>query len=282
MKNLVKTLDVASSFLLPKKSHLFLSTESISYPRLGTKACQEFFLSLSQINAFFSYVVNMASHIDYVSEMAEKALTLPNGRRIMLTKDVGKPRPPKIKAIDYLKEKHLQFLLEILIVRLVDNYLNYLASLLFEIFIQRPETLKSSETINLETVLSHESIDSLVRAIAERKIEELGYRSFNDLSKYFIEKFKLKLCRDEDFPKLIEAIAVRNISVHNRCIANKRFILQTGVDASWLGRGVEFGLEYIQNNAFIFANSSKSLDVEARKKLKLKAIRFNVKVNKPM
>ena len=65
--------------------------------------------------------------------------------------------------------------------RHVENFLNYLSSLLNEIFIQRPEILKSSEKIDLEIVLGHSSIEDLVQTIAERKVENLSYKSLIDL-----------------------------------------------------------------------------------------------------
>ena len=65
--------------------------------------------------------------------------------------------------IDELKNNR-QVLLEIVLVRHIENYLNFLSGLLFEVFRQRPETLKSSERVELATVLRYESLDTCRRA----------------------------------------------------------------------------------------------------------------------
>jgi hypothetical protein len=146
----------------------------------------------------------------------------------------------------------------------------------FEVFLYRPEVLKSSEQIDLMTVLSHESMDSLIRAVAERKVDDLSYRSFNDITKYFGQKFHIRLCTELEYIEINEAIAFRNISVHNRCVVNKRFIAQTGVDSSWLGKRALFGMEYLQDKAKIIANSVRLTDRAARKKLGLRGSRLNL------
>ena len=123
MKNLIRTLNEATDIPhFQGKTYLFLAHKSIPRPRVGTNACRDYFVSLDRCNELFSFIVNMASHIDYMGEMAEKALTTKDGGRIILAEDVDKPLPPpRIKLLNLLKEKHLQFLLEILLVRLVEN-----------------------------------------------------------------------------------------------------------------------------------------------------------------
>jgi hypothetical protein len=142
------------------------------------------------------------------------------------------------------------------------------------VFVARPETLRSSEKIDLETVFRHSSIDDLVKTIAERKVESLSYSSFGDLSNYFQERFSICLVPGTDMQLILEAIECRNISVHNRCVVNQRYLDRTKSKLYKLGEIRDLGIQEIENISVSLAQSAASTDKEARKSLALKAVRF--------
>jgi hypothetical protein len=181
----------------------------------------------------------------------------------------------RFKPLEVLKT-YSQFLHEVILVRHVENYLNYITGLLFEIFTQRPEILRSNEKIDFETILSHDSIKDLVLTIAERKVSTLSYKSFNDLSDYFKDQFGLQLFNSDTLPKVIEWIETRNISVHNGCIINERYIKRASAKPESLGQVRKLDLKTIEDLSPVLANSVKALDTSARRKLKIKGIRFGV------
>lgn len=244
----------------------------VRVPSSGTHAAIQFFSSFRQINSFLHYLLRMAGHIENVSKHAHDTLlkfTDDPDEKEKLKNDWDKRDSP----IDELKE-HRQFLMEVVLVRHVENYLNYLSSLLREIFLSRPEALRSSEKIELETVLRHESIDDLVRTITERKVESLSYSSFSELAEYFMEKFKITLVHEDDRPLIVDAIETRNISVHNRCILNQRFISRTGGSVDKLGQLRELWIQDIEKIAYKLAESVKAVDSDARKRLRVKGHHF--------
>lgn len=173
-------------------------------------------------------------------------------------------------------KQHRQVLLEIILSRHVENYLSYLSSLLFEIFTQRPETLRSSGSIDIETALQHNSINDLVRTIAKKKVENLSYSSFEDLAAYFGERFHLKLVQKEPLATIVEAIEIRNISVHNRCIINERYVSRSGSAATDVGKKKELYINYLDRVVPLLAEEVAKLDESARKRLKLKGTRFDI------
>ena len=162
-----------------------------------------------------------------------------------------------------------------MLVRHVENYLNFLSSLLKVVFIARPEVLRSSEKIDLETVFRHSSIDDLVKTVAERKVDSLSYASFGDLADYFTEKFHITLVSDKDLQSVVEAIETRNISVHNRCIVNQRYLSRTGRKNLNLGEIRSLGIEDLEQIAVVLTQSAISVDKDARRSLGLKGVRFN-------
>lgn len=216
----------------------------------------------------------MVNHIDAAAESAHKVLVETahdEQERMRLIKD----RESRARATEQLA-KHRQVFLEIILVRHVENYLSFLSSVLFEIFVQRPETLKSSEKVELDVILTHDSVESLVRSMAERKVESLSYKSFGDLNLYFQERFSIPLFDDNELPAIIEAIETRNISVHNRCIINQRFLSRTNGHSSLLGHRKDLYIQHNDGLVPLLAKSVKSVDQSARKRLKLKGIRFRI------
>lgn len=234
------------------------------------------------IHRFFNWLLHMTAHIDHASEQAHVVLveTASSDEERIRLEEQWKAR---VSPIEELKRQR-QFLLEVILVRHIENYLNYLSGLLYEIFVQRPETLRSSDRVEIEHVLRHDSIESLVKEIAERKVESLSYSGFSELCAFFSERFKLVVASGDDLRALIEAIEIRNISVHNRCIVNKRFIARTGESELNLGKKKVLGIDRIERVVHLLAERVRALDSDARRRLNVRATRFGAVVlaNKPL
>jgi hypothetical protein len=242
-------------------------------PSSGTHAAIDFFISYRQINSFLQFLINMVGRIEHTAKTAHDALVTffkdhPT-EKVKLTKDWESRR----STVEDLQE-HRQFLMEVILVRHVENYLNYLSSLLREVFLARPEALRSAEKIELEVVLRHDSIEDLVKTITERKVEALSYSSFADLAEYFLEKFHITLVPHANRQLVIEAIETRNISVHNRCIVNQRFVSRTGGKLEAVGKLRDLVLPEVEETARQLAKSVKAVDLDARKRLHVKGHHF--------
>jgi len=255
---------------------------STKLPHIGTKSGRDFFESWRDINRFFHWLTHMVVHIDRAGEEAHKVL-VETARSEAERQELENQWKTRVSPIEQLKS-HRQFLVEVILVRHVENYLNYLSGLLYEVFTQRPETLRSSDRVELEAVLRHESIESLVREVAERKVESLSYSSFADLCEFFADRFKLTVASHADRSTLIELIEVRNISVHNRCIVNKRFASRSGAPEASIGKKKQLGIADLDRLVPLLANRVRALDAEARRRLKIRGTRFGsaARANKPL
>lgn len=167
-----------------------------------------------------------------------------------------------------------QFLFELMVCREVENLLAYLSSLANSIFVRNPATLRSSEKVEIERVLRHESIEALVADLAESKVQSLSYWSFTDLCAYFCDRFGLEVALEDDAKLIIEAIETRNISVHNRCIINRRYLQRTGADPSKLGEIKTLGIKFAETLAPVVWNTVIALDREAVRKFKLEKVQI--------
>jgi hypothetical protein len=250
------------------------SNERVKLPKLGTVACRDFFLSWGEINVFFGLVVDMVGYIEEEANRQFEGLlggAEDDEEYDRLLQERESWRGPAV----LLKERE-QFFFEIILVRHIENYLNYLSGLLFEIFTQRPETLRSRETIKLETVLSHDSMDDLIRAIAQGRVDSLSYEAFDKLIDYFDDRFGLVLFPVAEAASVAEAVETRNISVHNRCTINERYVKRTGAPESLIGTRRELSNEEIVALVAVLRDGVSRLDAQARKKLKLRATVFDV------
>lgn len=244
----------------------------LAIPKSGTEALDRYLSSFRQINKFQLFVLRMVAHIESTHQkMSELAGTL---REILPDEAHEDHRKKEWRGPTEDLKLHRQFFIEILLVRHVENYLNFLSSLLRTVFIARPEVLRSSEKIDLETVFKHSSIDDLVKTVAERKVDSLSYSSFGDLADYFMDKFHLELAQPEQRPIIIDAIESRNISVHNRCVINQRYIQRTERKNLAVGAVRKLWIETLEEFAVTLTASAISVDKSARRALGLKGSRF--------
>lgn len=252
-----------------KKTNKKDTTLRLPFPRMGTTAAENFYESWGRINNFFHWVLHMAVSMDRMRDIAVEAL-----------KDKDDPENSEDAStrkgmIDVLRENR-QFFLEVILVRHIENYLNYISELLYEIFIGKPETLRSSDKVEIARVLEHASIRDFVLAAAQRKVDSLSYSAFSELSAFFDARFGLTLVNELNEPLLVEAIEIRNISVHNRCVINERFCKRIGLDESLIGTRREIYVGTLDDLMPLLFDLVKALDKSARRKLKLKGRRFDI------
>ena len=240
-------------------------------PRTGTVAAREYYSTASSIGRFFNWLMHLAGFADHVRKTAASALA-----GVADSEEEKRQYEESLKkpgVIDELK-RHRQLLLEVVLVRHVEAFLNYLANLMFEIFTQRPETLRSADKVEVSRILQHATIKEVVHELARRKVDGLAYSSFSDLVAFFDERFGLYVVTAEELDTVREAIETRNISVHNRCIINERFIARTGAAAERLGTVRELYIDEVEKLVHTLGKSVRTLDQRARRKLKIRGTRF--------
>lgn len=131
---------------------------------------------------------------------------------------------------------------EALLGRAVDAFDHYLVSIMEMVFRREPRLLKSKSTLTAEELLSYTSIDEVVERLIRRKVEELSYAGFAAILAYVRERMGARpLIEEEPLRLASEAIAMRNIIVHNRGLVNQRFQEQTGRTDPRLGTPYPFG-----------------------------------------
>jgi hypothetical protein len=248
------------------------STECTGHPNrpgLATEPCSRFFDFDEEISAFFIFFVSWTRRPDKMYEDVLRVIYPSESEELKALLAEPKAGEANIK-------RFYRFVLEMMLVRGTDNFLTYLSELLALIFTSRPETLKSAETVKLEDILQHATMDDLVKRLAERRVERLSYQGMKDLQKDLAEKLNFEIFPSaEPLSRAVRIIELRNLLVHNRGIVNRTFQSRTGDSSLAIGSKLElrprpliFDLEFLANSV---------LDIDERAALKFGLARFESK-----
>lgn len=232
----------------------------LELPSTATEPGQRFFDTWARTNSLMAFVFGTTAKLARVAEDA---------RQVLDKAGVERSSPPPGSDAFTVLGAHTQILWEMLLCRHVDNFLSYLSGVLFDVFIARPEMLKSNGQIDIETVLAQSSIKDVVHILAERKVNELSYKSFKDLCAYFAKQ-GFAIGTDDDRSRITRAIGVRNISVHNGCVINSRFVETVpGTSPGSVGQFLWLDINDVEPLAIVLGDLVKELDAQANSHFKL-------------
>ena len=109
--------------------------------------------------------------------------------------------------------------------RYVDNYLTYLSEMMSEVLKAHPQALRSKEQVTLEDVLKHPSLQEFIDWQVEERVSRLAFRGFGEIAEYVRQRLGVELIQSAETRKrIIRAIATRNVLVHQRGIADSRYL----------------------------------------------------------
>lgn len=130
-------------------------------------------------------------------------------------------------------------------IRAIDNFENYFKEILSEIVMSEPRVLKSKETEQLDFILSFDDYSSLVKAIAEKKIESLFYQGIDGIEKFFRDRMEIEIFQNksDDISRLFKQ---RNLAVHNRSKISKSFLRQLKNENFTEDMYLHFNFDYVE------------------------------------
>jgi hypothetical protein len=201
-------------------------------PKNATLCAQEYFEAATADLNFFHFICDTALVGDYVAHIAKEALAKadePRDARSLAKKitpaDLAQTSPgSRIQAL----RRHRQRLLEMFLARSVDNFNRYLVDLIRAVLRKQPAILKTrQQTLTLEEILAHPSIDDLVHSIIEARVNVLSYEGFDSILEWCNDRGIPVTVPTADHQPVIELLATRNLIAHNRCIVDERYLRLT-------------------------------------------------------
>lgn len=212
-------------------------------PDTASQPCSDFLKATAEVVDFVMFVAYLSVRTDETGKIALEALaeTAPEEEKAKYQAQLESlpERGPTKQQMD----KFVRLMLELQITRTVDQYFAYVADLLTAVFLARPEALRSSEKVDVEFVLRHDTMEELVAALGERRVERLAYAGLRELAESVEERPGLELfASEDDLLRGVRIVEDRNLIVHNRGIVNKTY--KRKVPSSTKAVGKRLGLNY--------------------------------------
>lgn len=117
-------------------------------------------------------------------------------------------------------------LIEMIIIRLADNFTSYLMEIIEDCIKSQPALLKSNkDQMTTELIMQFSNIDDLHSAIIDRKMMSSAYLSLEKQLDWMTEHLGIMNLKQEGaFPSLVELIEVRNCLVHGRARIGAKYV----------------------------------------------------------
>lgn len=115
-------------------------------------------------------------------------------------------------------------LTRILFSSFVDNFETYLSDILYEIFLAKPQTLKSQHTVTVEEVLKCSDLQEFVKYYAKQKISSLqkgSVKAFIKENKQIKDLGVLNETSQNDIEKILQ---IRHLYSHRNGIVDEKFL----------------------------------------------------------
>lgn len=159
-------------------------------------------------------------------------------------------------------------LTRILFSSFVDNFETYLSDLLYEIFLAKPQTLKSKQEVTIEEVLNCSDLQEFVKYYAKKKISNLQKGSVKGFIKENKQISDLGVI-DENIQNDIEKILqIRHLYAHRNGVVDEKF-LQYYAGQFDLNTEHQMPISEICDKLCYLAEVAQRIDVAAIAKYKL-------------
>ncbi len=161
-----------------------------------------------------------------------------------------------------------KILTRILFSSFADNFETYLSDLLYEIFLAKPESLKSSQQVTIKEVLDCSDLQDFVIYWANKKIGKLqkgsvkGFIDENDQIK------KLNVIDKPTQDEIEKILQIRHLYSHRNGIIDEKF-LQFFSDQFNLNSEHQMSISDVCDKLAYLANVADKIDIKSIKKYKL-------------
>jgi hypothetical protein len=249
-------------------------TQPPDLPDAATDACARFATDHVRLMSFVGFVSGLALRADEVRRIAAEALA--GGDRIAGREVEEYEIDENTTAVRAL-QRHREVLLEMAYTRGVDNFLTYISELLALVYGERPETLHAkgepkrggtAETVPLDTILEHSTMEDLIASLVERRVTDLSFKGLRALATYLSERLGFDLFEDEDdLRRAIRVVEIRNLIAHNRAVVNRVFLNRIEETEGFpLGRRVDLDVDRLFGDLSFLARSTFAIDTRAGEK----------------
>jgi len=105
-----------------------------------------------------------------------------------------------------------------------DNFETYMSDLLYEIFLAKPETLKSKQTVTIREVLNCTDLQDFIEYWAKQKIGKLQKGSVKGFIKDTPQIENLEVLEDNEIKEIDKLLQIRHLYSHRNGVVDDKFL----------------------------------------------------------
>jgi hypothetical protein len=174
--------------------------------------------------------------------------------------------PEKTSLITKIAEGKV--LARMLLSSFADSFETYLADLLFEIYLAKPETLKSASTVMVQEVLDFPDREALIRFVATRKIGGLKKGNVKGLVDENLQIKDLGVIKNNDITEIDQLFQIRHLYVHSNGRVDAKFASKVSGNFQ-IGEEYQMSVDEICDAASFLSRMADQLDKAAIAKYNL-------------
>ncbi len=150
-------------------------------------------------------------------------------------------------------------MLEMIYIRLADNFLNYIMDVVAECINGQPNLLRAGkDQIAIDAVLEFQTLEELRAHLIERKLISIAYLGLDKQLDWIADHLGLEGVKDRPcYPSVVELVEARNCMVHGRGKVGDKFIKAVAPFGVTLARGHQ--IDPTVDDLFIAARASAEL-----------------------
>jgi hypothetical protein len=152
---------------------------------------------------------------------------------------------------------------------LVDTFEIFLVDRMLEIYLAKPETLKSEKVVSIKDVLNCQSMDEFVRFASNKQINEISRGSLDSFLELFNKSYNLVIFSDRERPHAVELFEVRNLYTHRNGRIDAKFLRKCPKQTLKLGEEHQMSVNELCEAIGFFIDIVTRLDRAAIVKYKL-------------
>lgn len=176
-----------------------------------TEPCLIYMARIMELRRFVSF------YFSFVKTSQELGSLIPSGAK-KTASAMG------LQVLEYNYSDQRPFVNQIMLSRAAESFDLYLTIILRDIFLSRPQMLKSEGSIDIATVIEAGNYEDLIWRLVERKVHDLSYKPLSALRKFIVSRTDIDLFPNaEAFEMTVIASEVRNLIAHNDCLINDLF-----------------------------------------------------------
>ena len=184
-------------------------------------AAGNFYADVGLVTSYLAEVRRMAFALDgTVSALKSAIRTMTSLARDRPVHEVALDVEPNLQTV----ERHTPLILQLLLQRGVDDFLSYLSEILLASLQQRPELLRSPDTVRLDEVFAFTSMEEFIEDRTERRVMSLSQKGVRALYEDVADTFQIQLFDStEDANATALLVDIRNLIAHRRGQIDRRF-----------------------------------------------------------